>query len=98
LFCETSYETAQFQGERNVRWTIQSNLDVPIPTELEEWKIKNERIVPFKFVYACKPMLQVLTPCHLVGSIMGERGGSETNTLVGGIEVGIEVLAEGMAS
>jgi len=64
---------------------------------LEEWKIKNERIVPFKFVYACKPMLQVLTQRHLVGASMGEGGGSETNTLVGGIKIGIEALEEGIA-
>ena len=41
-------------------------------------------------------MLQFLTQCCLVGSGLGERGGSKTNMLLAGIEDRIEALKEGL--
>ena len=39
--------------------------------------------------------LEFLTQRRLVGGGIGERGGSKTNTLVGGVVDGIEALEEG---
>ena len=41
-------------------------------------------------------MLRILTQRRLVGSGLGERGSSKTNTLAGGIEDRIEALEEGV--
>ena len=43
-----------------------------------------------------QPALRVLTQSCLVGSSVGERGGSKTNTLIAGIVDRIEAFEEGL--